>query len=139
MKALKFLALISLIFLLPCHSYSATLGALRIGLSDGDVHIKTEDTEEWVPASINMPLKDGDQIWVPEGSRTELQLRDGTSLRLDQNSALDILTLEKDSFQFYLTEGHVYVNFRGLKGSLLQIDTSASSIRAYDRSLFSID
>jgi hypothetical protein len=139
MKTLKFLALISLIFLLPCHSYSATLGALRISLIDGDVQIKTEDTEEWVPASINMPLKDGDQIWVPEGSRTELQLRDGTSLRLDQNSALDILTLEKDSFQFYLTEGHVYVNFRGLKGSLLQIDTSASSIRAYDRSIFRMD
>ena len=139
MKTLKVLALISVIFLLPCHSYSATLGALRISLIDGDVQIKTEDTEEWVPASINMPLKDGDQIWVPEESRTEVQLRDGTSLRLDQNSALDILTLEKDSFQFYLTEGHVYVNFRGRKGSLLQIDTEASSVRAYDRSIFRMD
>jgi hypothetical protein len=139
MKTLKFLALISLIFLLPCHSYSATLGALRISLIDGDVQIKTEDTEEWVPASINMPLKDGDQIWVPEGSRAEVQINDGTSLRLDQNSALDILTLEKDSFQFYLNEGHIYVNFIGLKGSLLQIDTAASSARAYDRSIFRID
>ena len=139
MKTLKVLALISLIFLLPCHSYSATLGALRISLIDGDVQIKTEDTEEWVPASINMPLKDGDQIWVPEESRTEVQLRDGTSLRLDQNSALDILTLDKDSYQFYLNEGHVYVNFQGLRGSSLQIDTSASSIRVYDKSIFRID
>ena len=96
---------------------------MRISLIDGDVQIKTEDTEEWVPASINMPLTDGDRIWVPEGSRTELQIKDGTSLRLDEKSALDILTLEKDSFQFYLNEGHLYANFRGLKGSLLQIDT----------------
>jgi ferric-dicitrate binding protein FerR (iron transport regulator) len=91
------------------------------------------------PASINMPLSDGDQIWVPEGGRTELQLRDGTFFRLDENSALEILTVERDSFQFYLTEGRSYANFRGWKGSLLQIDTPDSSIRAYDRSNFRIE
>ena len=107
MKNFKFIILLSILILFPAYSYPADLGFLRISLIDGDVQIKTEDTEEWVPASINMPLKDGDRIWVPEGGRTELQLRDGTSLRLDEKSALDILTVEKDSFQFYLTEGRV--------------------------------
>jgi hypothetical protein len=86
-----------------------------------------------------MPLVDGDRIWIPEGGRTELQLRDGTFLRLDENSALEILTVEKDSFQFYLTEGRSYANFRGLRGSLLQVDTPDSSIRVYDRSNFRIE
>ena len=139
MKILKYAVLVFMLFYLPAYSSGSTLGSLRISLIEGDVQARTEDTGEWVPASINMPLMDGDQIWVPEGGRTELQLRDGTFLRLDENSALEILTVEKDSFQFYLTEGRGYANFRGLRGSLLQIDTPDSSIRTYDRSNFSIE
>jgi Family of unknown function (DUF6600)/FecR protein len=138
MKVLKLLIII-LTFLLPAYSYSQDLGELRISLISGDVQIRSEDTEDWVPASINMPLRQGDRLWVPEGGKSELQLRDGTSLRVDQQSALEILTLDKDSSQFYLNEGHVYANFRGQGGSLLQMDTPVSSTRAYDRSIFKID
>jgi hypothetical protein len=139
MKILKHIMILFLLLLLPAYSYPSTLGSLRISLIEGDVQIRMEDTGEWVPASINMPLMDGDRIWVPEGGRTELQLRDGSFLRLDEYSALEILTVEKDSFQFYLTEGRGYANFGGLKGSLLQIDTPDSSIRAYGRSNFRIE
>ncbi len=139
MKILKYVVLAFVLFYLPSYSSSSTPGSLHISLIEGDVQVRTEDTGEWVPASINMPLFDGDRIWVPEGGRTELQLRDGTFLRLDETSALEILTIDRDSFQFYLTEGRSYANFRGLKGSLLQIDTPDSSIRAYDRSNFRIE
>jgi len=139
MKILKYLMIIFLLLPLPTYAYASTFGSLRISLIEGDVQVRTEDTGEWVLASINMPLGEGDRIWVPEGGRTELQLRDGTFLRLDQSSALEILTVEKDSYQFYLTEGSGYANFRGLKGSVLQIDTPVSSMRAYERSLFRID
>jgi hypothetical protein len=139
MKIFKFIVLISILFFLPAYSYSSNLGELRIGLIDGDVQIRTEDTEDWVPASINMPLTGGDRIWVPEGGKTELQLRDGTCLRLGEKSALEILTLDNNSYQFYLTEGRAYANFRGLKDSILQIDTPVSSVRAYERSQFGID
>jgi hypothetical protein len=138
MKILKWVIIISL-FLLPTIAYPSTLGSLRISLIQGDVQVRTEDTKEWVPASINMPLVEGDRIWVPERGRTEVQLRDGTFLRLDENSPLEILTIEEDSFQFYLTEGRAYINFKGLKGTFLQMDTPISSVRAYDRSLYRVD
>jgi Family of unknown function (DUF6600)/FecR protein len=139
MKILKCVILAFMLLSFPAYSSGSILGSLRISLIEGDVQVKTEDTGEWVPASINMPLMDGDQIWVPEEGRTELQLRDGTFLRLDENSALEVLTVERDSFQFYLTEGRSYANFMGLKGTLLQIDTPNSSIRVYDRSSFRIE
>jgi hypothetical protein len=139
MKILKYMALVSIFLLLPVYGYTQPLGSLRFSLVEGDVQVMTEDAGEWVPASINMPLVDGDRIWVPEGGRAELHLRDGTFLRLDENSSLDILAVENDSFQFYLAEGRSYTNFRGLKGSLFQIDTPVSSIRVYDRSKFRID
>jgi hypothetical protein len=138
MKPIKPLIIILSLFLFAATSHAQNLGDLRISLIAGDVQIRTEDTEDWVPASINMPLVDGDRIWVPEGGKMELQLRDGTSLRLDQRSALEILTLDKDSFQFYLNEGQVYANFRGRSGTLLQMDTPVSSTRAYERSIFRI-
>ena len=139
MKILKFVVLAFMLFYFPAYASGSTPGSLRISVIEGDVQVRTEDTGEWVPASINMPLFDGDRIWVPEGGRTELQLRDGTFFRLDENSALEILTIDRDSFQFYLTEGRSYANFRGLKGSLLQIDTPVSSIRVYERSNFRIE
>ncbi len=101
MKILKYLPFLTILILFPAYGYSSNLGSLRISLIQGDIQIKTADTEEWVPALINMPLVDGGRIWVPEGGRTELRLREGTFLRLDENSALEILTIEKDSFQFY--------------------------------------
>jgi hypothetical protein len=139
MKIARLFILIAILMLLPAYSYSSPLGQLRISLIEGDVQILTEDTEDWVLASINMPLRDGDQIWVPEGGRAEIQINDGSILRLDEQSALEILTIEKDLAQFYLTEGRAYANFRGLKGSFLQMDTPVSSLRAYGRSIFRID
>jgi ferric-dicitrate binding protein FerR (iron transport regulator) len=86
-----------------------------------------------------MPLKEGDRIWVPEEGLAELQTKDGSYLRLADRSALEILTLDRDSYQTYLTEGRLYANFRGSKDSLLQIDTPTSSVRAYERSKFNVD
>ncbi len=132
--------MLTVVFLtFPAFSYATTLGQMHISLIEGDVQIYTEDTGDWVPASINLPLKDGDRIWVPAAGRLEIRFRDGTALRLDERTALDILTFEKDSYQFYLAEGRAYINFRGARGSYLQIETPISSIRAYDRAIFRID
>jgi hypothetical protein len=60
-------------------------------------------------------------------------------VRLDQNSSVEILNTGGDTFQFYLSLGHAYVNFRGRQGALLQIDTPVSSARAYERAKFRVD
>ncbi|MDH5768714.1 MAG: FecR domain-containing protein [Nitrospirota bacterium] len=139
MKKWITISFIAMLFLIPAYSYSADLSSLRISLIEGDVQLNPEDTSEWMPAVVNMPLKSGDRLWVPEAGRVELLSRDGTYLRLDERSSLDILILDKDSSQFYLITGHMYVNFRGLSNSVLQIDTPISSIRAYERATFRID
>jgi hypothetical protein len=139
MKIVRFFAFLFILFFIPNYSFSSSLEFMHISLIDGDVQIRTEDTEEWVLASINMPLRDGDRIWVPEGGKLELRLRDGTYLRLDERSALEVLTLDKDSFQFYLSEGRAYANFSGQGGSFFQMDTPVSSVRVYDRSVFKVD
>ena len=139
MKVITLTVFLAALFLLPASSYPSDLGDLRISLIDGDVQIKTIDTGDWVPASINAPLMDGDILWVPEEGRAAIQLRDGSYVRLDENTSLEVLTLEKNSHQFYLTTGRAYVNFKATRGSFLQVDTPISSIRAFDLSIFRVD
>jgi hypothetical protein len=131
--------MILFLVLLPTACFAAEFGTARISLIKGDVQIYTDDTQEWVAASINMPLREGDRIWVPEGARTELQIQGGVYIRLDSATSFDILALQEDSFQFYMDGGGGYVNNR--KGGIdhIQIDTPQSSIGCYDNSLVMID
>ena len=138
MKTLKRMAFFSILLLFPISSYAA-LDIMRISLIEGDVQVRTEETGDWVAASINMPIKEGDSVWAADRSRAELNLLDGTYLRLDENSALEIVTLAIDSYQVYLPTGHLYTNYKGIGESVLQVDTPDSSLRAYEKAKFRID
>lgn len=139
MKIFKTLIFVVTIFLVSSHAYSANLGDIYLRYIDGDVQIKTEDTSDWVPAAINTPLQEGDRVWVPEDGKAELQLRDGSLLRLDRNSFLEILPGGKNISQFYLGKGHAYVNYRGPDGNLFIIDTPNSSLQGSKKSIFKVD
>jgi hypothetical protein len=132
-------AAILLLALLPGTAFAAVLGSARISLIQGDVQIYTADTQDWVAAAINMPLREGDRLWVPEGARTEVQIQGGVYIRLGAASAFDILALQEEYYQFYLNGGHVYINNR--KGGIdhIQVDTPQSSVGCYDNSLVMID
>ena len=132
-------ALMLLFILLPAWAVAAGLGELRLSLVEGDVQIKTVDTGEWAPAAINLPLKDGDQLWVPDQGRAEVEARRGSIVRLDERSLLEILRVDNDALQFYLSMGLGYVNAKGERGSTLQLDTPVSSIRVYERAKFSAE
>jgi hypothetical protein len=137
-RMLLFLVLV-FSFALPVYASSASHGYIRVSLVEGDVQTRTPDSDEWVPSSINAPLQEGDEVWVPEGSRVELQLNDGTYIRLDEDSAMQILSTGSESSQFYLSQGHVYVFFEAPEGSVIQLDTHDASIRAYDNAVFRVD
>lgn len=139
MKILKAVMIAAVLFLAPAYALSANLGYMRISLIEGDVQIKTPDAGDWGFASINTPLAEGDQVWVPHGGRAELQLNTGTYVRLDQNSALQILSMDKDSSQFYLSQGNAYFYYDAPRGSVIQVDTPDASTRAFNRAIFRID
>ncbi|HEX8043061.1 DUF6600 domain-containing protein, partial [Candidatus Deferrimicrobium sp.] len=138
-KIFGWMSIAGALLLFPPYSDASPLGAMRVNLVQGDVQVKIADTGEWVPASANMPLVEGDELWVPDGSRAALQLTSGDYVRLDERTALQILRMNLDSYQFYLTEGRVYVLNRALRRSILQIDTPDASIRAFGNASFRID
>jgi hypothetical protein len=139
MKILKAVMIATVLLLVPAYALSANLGYMRISLIEGDIQIKTPDAGDWGYASINTPLAEGDQVWAPQGGRVELQLNSGTYIRLSENSALQILSMDKDSSQFYLSQGNAYIYYGAPGGSVIQVDTPDASTRACDRAIFRID
>lgn len=132
-------ALVMLMFFLPAWAGAAVLGELRLSMITGDVQIKNNDTGQWVPAVINLPLREGDQLWVPSQGRAEVESRRGSIVRLDERSLLEVLRVDPDALQFYLSMGLCYVNAKGERGTTLQLDTPHSSLRVYERSKFSAE
>ena len=131
--------LVLLLIMLPRGVWASEPGLVRLSLVNGDVQLQPGDDGEWVPAVANMPLGDGDRIWVPEGGRAEVQIQGGVYLRLAARTALDIVDLRDESYQFYLGEGRAYINNR--KGGIdhIQVDTPHASAGIFDNSLVMVD
>jgi hypothetical protein len=128
-----------LILLIPLSVYSSDLGEVYLRFIAGDIQIRPAGTADWTSVSANTPLLEGDQILIPEGGRAELSFRDGTLLRLDQNSALEIVSLQKDRFQLYLDAGHAYVNRAGSGKKPFVLETPSVSLSTSRQSTFKAD
>ncbi|MGA7104834.1 MAG: DUF6600 domain-containing protein [Candidatus Deferrimicrobiaceae bacterium] len=138
-KVIGWVSIVGAFLLLPAVSDAELLGAMRVRLVAGDVQVKIAETGEWAPASVNMPLVEGDELWVPGGSLAAIQTNDGADVRLDGNTALQVLRVDRDSFQFYLPQGRAYVRNDDPTGSILQFDTPYTSVRTFGESIFRID
>ncbi|HUJ90949.1 MAG TPA: FecR family protein [Syntrophorhabdales bacterium] len=127
------------ILFIPFLVHASDLGEVYLRFIAGDVQIRPVGTADWVSISANTPLLEGDQIWIPEDGRAELAFRDGTLLRLDQNSALEIVSLRKDRLQLYLDAGHAYVNRASSEKKSFILETPALSLSASRQSIFKAD
>jgi hypothetical protein len=74
---------------------------------------------------------DGDILWVPDDGKAAVQFRDGSYVRLYENTSLEVLTLDGNSYQFYLTTGRAYVNFkaRGFSDGHLFLPCESMTLR----------
>ncbi len=125
-------------FLMAVSASADVIGNARLSLIRGDVSVQTADSgNEWIAASINLPLTPGDKVWVPEEGRAEIQILGGTYLRADAGTDVEItkLNMESDAAvtQIALPQGRIYVKYRnfGVGNSVFQIDTPMVSAMAY--------
>jgi len=138
-KIFGWASIVGALLLFPGLSDAQLLGKMRVRLVVGDVQVKIAETGEWAPVSVNMPLVVGDELWVPEGSLSAIQTTNGAYVRLDGNTALQVLRVSRNSYQFSLPQGCAYVLNNALSSSVLQFDTPDTSIRTFGASTFRID
>ncbi len=121
-----------------------TVRLSRVSLIEGEVLLQRGDDEEWVAASVNMPLRPHDKLWATDDARAEIQFDDGTVVRLAENTNLDLLSLEPDRIQIELTLGvasfAVHAASRtGAHRPFIEIDTPQATAQATRPTAFRVD
>jgi hypothetical protein len=132
--------ILTLLFLAPALSQAGIIGPASIRFMDGDIMFRTPDDDEWLPASINTPLDEGDAVWCPENSRAEIQLPDGSIVRIDGGSQLNLLANEDGFTHLHLASGKLYLKTSQASGkNSIQIDADNTTILPSARTRLRID
>ncbi len=99
----------------------------RLSLVEGDVSIQHGADQPWLDAVINAPLMQGDRIWVGQQGRTEIEMDDGSYIRLASNSILEVQQLGLTSAgrytQVFLSQGLAYFNIRESYNDVFRVTT----------------
>lgn len=139
MKRVLLLAAAALFFL-ASQATAAVIEPARLKFIEGEVLLRTPDADDWQTASINVPLDEGDSLWCQEGGKAELELADGSILRISGGSQLNILSNEKDFFHVNLAKGRVYVkNSPYARANSLQIDADDTTVLPDARTRLRLD
>ncbi len=134
------LVFLTILFLMPALSQAALIGPANIRHIDGDVMFRTPDDDEWLPASINTPLDEGDAVWCPDDSRVEIQLPNGSMLRMDSGSQLDMIANEDGFVHVHLASGRLYLRTaQTIEKDSLQIDADDTSVLPAARTRLRLD
>lgn len=124
----------------PANVKASSSDYMRVSFIEGEVKMKTADAGDWGYASMNSPIHEGDEFWVPQDGRLELQLKSGTYIRLNHESYIYVLEKDKDSLEFHLAKGSAYVFNKVPEGGMTQVDTvDGVMTRVFDNSIFRVD
>jgi len=127
------------LLLVPLNLFAAESGFARLSLAKGDVQVRIAESDDWLPAAANTPIYEGDSIWAPKGSRAEIQLRDGSVIRIDGRTALNVLQVESDFLQFSLEMGRAYIRTSAKRVWDMQFDLPESTVRVEDRGRYRLE
>ncbi len=111
----------------------------RISVSEGQVNVSSEVGEQADAALVNWPVTTHNQITTARGARTEVRVG-STAIRLDGDSALDVVELDDDSLRLHLHYGSISVRVRNpdvLRG--FELTTPQGRVRLQEAGRFRVD
>ena len=88
--------------------------AARLGYTLGAVSFSPAGENDWVEATVNRTLTNGDRLWVGARARAQVELG-GSMIRLNGNTGVSVLNLDDRITQLQLTQGTLSVRVRSLE------------------------
>ncbi len=107
------------------------LGVARVSLTNGDVTMRRGDSGDWVQATVNAPLVEGDTIATGPGSRAEVQLGDSNLVRLNENTEAVMASLGDRNFKVQVAKG--ILNYSELRGGEADVDLDTPQVAVRPR------
>lgn len=91
------LSLAAVMFLLGSLQLGAKTSSIaKITFYTGDVRTQPPKKDDWKKAIFQQPLTNGEKVKTEDQSRAEIGFSDGSIIRIDGNSSLDIVDAKKD-------------------------------------------
>jgi len=105
----------------------------RFSYIEGNVSWRPDSTSDWSDATVNLPLRQGAQIWVTGKGRAEVQFDDGSYARFGDSAVATLQSLYSDEngefTEIRLNEGLTSLKLRNER-SMYQVDTALGSVTA---------
>ena len=109
--------------------------AARLERLDGDVDVAQalnqagNDQLSWADATVNAPLTVGDRVWSRANSHAQIALTGRNYVRLNPDTALDVLSLADRRTQFALRNGSAIFDVGDLPdGELYEVATPCGAV-----------
>ncbi len=112
----------------------------RVAEVAGDLFLSPSDApDQWVPIGLNYPVTGGDNLWVGNDGRAEVDFGAG-QFRLAGNTNLHLSRLDDRQFALFVAQGRVSVRIRVLDaGEIARVDTPNVQIVLTRPGLYRID
>ncbi len=101
----------------------------RLGVLSGDASVRRGDTGDWVAASLNAPLMQGDSLSVSPGGAAEFQLDFSSFARVAGDSEVRIAEFENGRVQLQLAKGLVTYRVLRQTNGVAEISTPLAAVR----------
>jgi uncharacterized protein DUF6600 len=102
-------------------------------------HTPAAGVQEWLPAGLNEPVAQGDDLWVDDDSRAEVDYGGG-QFRIEGRTNLHVSRLDEGQLALFVASGHLIVRVRYLDaGDTVRIDTPSSQIGLARPGLYRVD
>ncbi|MBI3595276.1 MAG: FecR domain-containing protein [Nitrospirae bacterium] len=149
----KFLIILGILVFLPVTTRAAeellsgsddVVRLARISYISGELLFQRGDDDNWISTSVNMPLRPHDKIGTSDGARAEIEIDNGSIIRIAENTQIAFLNLEQDMTQIQLTAGLATVMTRlapsmSESGAAMEIDTPEAAIIVEQRAIFRLE
>jgi hypothetical protein len=100
----------------------------RISYLHGEVSFWRPGAQDWVPATLNMPLAPGDVLYAGPAGNAEVQIGPRAFARAAYGAQLGLDNQEPDFVQLRATSGYVSVDLRELpSGHAVELDTPGAA------------
>jgi hypothetical protein len=112
----------------------------RVADFGGELFLAPQDKpDQWVPIGINYPVTGGDNLWVGNDGRAEIDFGSG-QFRLAGDTNLHVSRLDDREFALFVAQGRVNVRVRVLEpGETARIDTPNTQVVLTRPGLYRVD
>ena len=113
----------------------------RVSFIRGEAKIKHVDSSDWEKVTLNLPIVGGDEIVTESDSRVEIQFDNQQHLRLAENSALKVTTLEDRGIAVSISLGTMSLRITKFDKdrSFFEIDAPKTTLAVQKSGTYRID